>query len=250
MSPESESKNKNHYVGFVIFCGIIATFFGAALIYQPSRDTFFDVVKKNVDAFQSIGTKQTAGAELDAIRALDDRDHIRGNRNAPVVFIEYADTECPFSKAFQPIMKKIVDEYAATGSVAWVYRHFPNDQIHPKARTESIALECAGQLGGNDVFWKYTDRIFDVTPSNNNLDFGELTRVALELGLDRQTFERCVADGKHAARIQRDSDEAVNSGAQGTPNTIVFSSSGTRSVISGAESYESLHAVIERALQE
>lgn len=250
MSPESESKNKNHYVGLVIFCGVIAAFFVVVLVYQPSRDIFFDVVKKNVDTFQFINTKQTAGAELDVIRPLDDRDHIRGNRNAPVVLIEYADTECPFSRAFQPIMKKIVDEYTATGSVAWVYRHFPNDQIHSKARTESMALECAGQLGGNDVFWKYTDRIFEVTPSNNNLDFGELTRIALELGLDRQAFERCVADGAYAARIQKDSDEAVNSGAQGTPNTIVFSSSGRRSVISGAESSESVRAVIERALKE
>ncbi|MDP2630192.1 MAG: thioredoxin domain-containing protein [Candidatus Uhrbacteria bacterium] len=250
MSSESEIKHKNLYFGLAVFGGVVGVFFLAAFLYPPNRAVLFDVIQKNISIFQSEDEKQVIQEGLNVIRPIEDRDHIRGNRNAPVVLIEYADTECPFSKAFQPIMKQIVDEYGVTGSVAWVYRHFPNNQIHSKARTESLALECAGQLGGNDAFWKYTDRIFEVTPSNNDLNFGELTRVAVDLGLDARAFERCIADALYAPRISNDIEEAVSSGALGTPYTIVFSRSGKRGVISGAESYEAVRAAIELALKE
>ncbi len=250
MSVEYEANNRSVRWGLTIFCGIVVTVGVVVFLYPPSRNILLEGIREGLGVFQFNNDTQAVREGLELIRPVDDRDHIRGNRSAPVVLIEYADTECPFSKAFQPIMKQIVDEYSATGNVAWVYRHFPNDQIHSKARTESLALECAGQLGGNDMFWKYTDRIFEVTPSNNDLNFGELTRVAVELGLDPRTFERCIADAVFAPRIQRDVDEVVSSGAQGTPHTIIFSRTGARTVISGAESFESVRTAVQRALNE
>lgn len=47
-------------------------------------------------------------------------------------------------------MKEVISKYGP-GEVAWVYRHFPIDELHPKARKEAVALECAGELGGNDL---------------------------------------------------------------------------------------------------
>ena len=59
------------------------------------------------------------------------RDHIRGSPTAPVKLIEFGDTECPLCKRFHPTLKRIVDEYP--GKVAWVFRHLPIVEIHPKA---------------------------------------------------------------------------------------------------------------------
>ena len=59
-------------------------------------------------------------------------------------------------------MKQIMDEYKDSGKAAWVYRHFPIDELHPvKARKEAMASECAAELGGNDAFWRYADKIFE-----------------------------------------------------------------------------------------
>ncbi len=96
--------------------------------------------------------QSAAGGRAAAMRTVaKDRDHIRGNPDAPVTLVEYSDFECPFCKRFHPTVKRIVDEYG--GRVRWVYRHFPLDEIHPvKARREAAAAECAAELGGNDAF--------------------------------------------------------------------------------------------------
>src|SRR3990172_9010082 len=97
------------------------------------------------------------------------RDHIRGDPAAPVTLVEYSDFECPFCKRFHGTVKKLVDE--SGGRVRWVFRHFPLDDLHPvKARKEAVASECAAELGGNDAFWKFADRFFELTPSNNRTD--------------------------------------------------------------------------------
>ena len=58
--------------------------------------------------------------------------------------------------------------------VAWVYRHYPIPELHPKAFHEAEATECAWEQGGNSTFWKYIDKIFEITPSNNGLDEAKL----------------------------------------------------------------------------
>ena len=56
-------------------------------------------------------------------------------------------------------MNTIMDTYGKDGSVAWVYRHFPLDGIHPKTRKEAEATECAYELGGNEKFWEMLNMI-------------------------------------------------------------------------------------------
>ena len=101
---------------------------------------------------------------LENVAPITAKDHIRGSADAEVIIVEYSDTECPFCKRFHETMKQIMAEYSPSGKVAWVYRHFPLDSLHQKARTEAVALECASELGGNDAFWRYADRLFEITP--------------------------------------------------------------------------------------
>lgn len=121
-----------------------------------------------------------SSSSVENIKPISDQDHILGNPDAPVKVVEFADTECPFCKRFHPTMHQVIQEYGRSGQVAWVYRHFPIDEIHSKARKEATALECANELGGNTTFWQYTDRLYEITPSNNNLDLNELSRIAME----------------------------------------------------------------------
>ena len=156
-----------------------------------------------------------------ALRDVGASDHIRGNPNAPIVLVEYSDTECPFCKSFHTTMQKAVEEYGKAGALAWVYRHFPLDQIHPKARKEAEATECAGEIGGNVAFWSFVDRMFEITPSNNGLDAGELPKIAGYVKLDAKKFDECLASGKYADKIQKDFDDGASAGANGTPFSVL-----------------------------
>jgi len=192
-------------------------------------------------------TGDTTGQVLKEIRGVQPDDHIRGNPNADVVIVEYSDTECPYCKNHHQTMKRIMDEYGADGRVAWVYRHFPIPQLHSKAPHEAEALECAAELGGNDAFWKYTDRIYEITPSNNGLDEAQLPIIAEDVGLDKAAFETCLASNKYEDRINTDRDEAVAAGGLGTPHSIILVG-GEQIPVEGAQPYEVLKGLIDTLL--
>lgn len=195
--------------------------------------------------------RREADAQATKIRPISPgRDHIRGNANAPVTLIEYSDFECPFCKRFHLTAKKLVEQ--SNGQVRWVYRHFPIDQLHPvKARKEAAASECAAELGGNDAFWKFTDRFYELTPSNNRTDVDTvLPQIAREVGLDEGRFASCVASGRHDRRIEEDRQNAIATGGRGTPWSIIMSKNGKTYPLSGAQPYAAVKQLVDLALQD
>ena len=176
--------------------------------------------KKSPDAVKTADTKSDKN-EI-TIEPVSAEDHILGNPKAPIMIVEFSDTECPFCKNFHQTMHKVIDTYGKTGKVAWVYRHFPIDGLHSKARKESEATECAAELGGNDGFWKYLDSLYKKTPSNNDLDMSLLPLIAEEIGLNKTDFEKCLGSGKYADKIERSVQDATTAGGQGTPYTVII----------------------------
>jgi len=175
------------------------------------------------------------------LATITSKDWVRGNRSAKVAVVEFSDLECPFCKRFHSTMKQLMAAYP--NDVQWVYRHFPLDSLHSKARKEAEATECAGELAGNDGFWKYIDRVFEITPSNNGLDPAQLPQIAQDIGLNRTKFQTCLDSGKYASTVQQSIDQAVAAGAQGTPYSVVVA--GVEKIpVSGAVPYEQLKVVI------
>ena len=217
---------------------IAGAFIAGAMIYNGNR---------NMVANAGNEIEQTES--LDEILPVTAEDHIRGNPDAPVKIVEYSDTECPFCKRFHTTMQQVMDEYGETGKVAWVYRHFPIDQLHSRARKEAVATECAAELGGNDKFWAYLDRLMEVTPANNGLDPAELPKIAEYVGLNVQTFNTCLSSGRYEQKIEAHVQNAVATGGQGTPWSIVVGSNGKKYPLSGAQPYASVKQLIELALQ-
>ncbi len=201
-----------------------------------------------------VGARQAAAPQpsgsTDAVRPIGKEDHIRGNPNAPVKIVEYSDYECPFCKRFHPTMRRVMDEYGKKGQVAWVYRHFPLEQLHPvKARAEAVASECVNELGGNEAFWQFTDRFFELTPSNNRTDIETvIPQIIAEIGLDAQKFEACTKSGRYDAHIDDDIRNALETGGRGTPWSIVIAPNGKTFPLSGAQPYAAVRQLIEIAL--
>ncbi len=210
---------------------------------------YFGMAGAKIGAGAPQDAEQSTG-DLEQMKPITNEDHIRGNPNAEVVIVEYSDFECPFCKRFHPTMRQVLAEYGASGKVAWVYRHFPIDQLHPvKARKEAVAAECANELGGNEAFWKFTDRFFEVTPSNNDTDIDTvLPQIAKEIGLDEAQFASCLGSGKYDAHIEENVQDALATGGTGTPWNIVVTRSGEKYPLSGAQSYDVVKELIDLVL--
>ncbi|MFA5291216.1 MAG: thioredoxin domain-containing protein [Candidatus Paceibacterota bacterium] len=173
------------------------------------------------------------GVNLSKFRPADASDKIRGSINAPIKLVIYTDLECPACKYFHQQVKAIEANYVTTGKVAVIYRDFPLDQLHPKARTEFLAAECVNEVGGNEKFWQFIDKIFEVTPSNNGLELAKLGEAAKALGVGNKTFESCMTTKKYADKIQKSVDEATALGAQGTPFFVLVAPNQTIPVFGG-----------------
>lgn len=205
-------------------------------IYWSGRGTSAPVANNKVSA-----------AAAEAIKPVSSKDYVLGNRNAKIMIVEYSDTECPFCKNFHNTLHQIVTEYKS--EVAWAFRHFP---VHTNSVAEGSAMECAGELGGNDAFWKYTDRVFTETKSNNGLDLALLPTFAKDLGLDVTKFNACLASNKYEAKINADRQNVIDAGAQGTPYSVIFvgGPNGERIPITqGALPYAGMKNIIETILK-
>jgi len=239
-----ESKLSN--LGTPIAIVIAGAFIAGALFFSNQTPRV-----SGANAPQPQQAAQATG-DLEKVKPVTAKDHILGDRNAPVKIVEYSDTECPFCKLFHSTMNQIMDEYGKAGKVAWVYRHFPLDQLHPvKARKEAVATECANELGGNDAFWKYINRFFELTPSNNQTDIDTvLPQIAREIGLDEARFASCLESGTYDKHIEEDYQNAVATGGRGTPWSIVIAPNGKKYPLSGAQPIENVKALIETALKD
>ncbi len=185
-----------------------------------------------------------------SLRPVTNEDHIRGSLDATVKFVVFSDPECPFCKRFHVTMKQVMNDYSQGNKVAWIYRNFPLDALHSKARKESEALECANELGGGDKFWRYLDRLMEITPSNNQLDPVELSNIAKYAKLDSGRFMTCLNSGRYAIKVQKDIDDATSAGGRGTPYSVIVSANGKKFPVDGALPYESVKKMIETALQD
>lgn len=174
-------------------------------------------------------------------------DHLLGNPNAQVKVVEYLDLECSHCKAFNTTMHQIMDYYASSGNVAWVQRPFPLASIHSKAPKEAEAAECAAEQGGDTAYFKYTDRLFEITPSNNGLDLSKLPTIAADVGLNVAAFNTCLNSGKYAEKVQKSFNEAIALGAQGTPYVLIMVG-GESMVLAGAQPYDSMRAALDAVL--
>jgi len=153
------------------------------------------------------------------VRPVDDTDWVYGNAESEITIVEYSDTECPFCSRLHPTLKQVVDE--SEGKVNWVYRHFPLVQLHPIAPTVAHATECVGELGGNDAFWSFTDRVYVESGANRGTDLSKLVEYAVEYGVDAEAYNQCMEESRHQTKVEGDFRNGVESGGTGTPYSII-----------------------------
>jgi len=239
--PKFSLKN-NSYTPLLMALLLVASFFLGRLTNQV----------ESLQKGTTVGGTPTAGAEIpgappaltvDNVKPVSDDDHIRGNKDAKVTIIEYSDLECPFCKSFHPTVNDILQTYG--NDVRLVYRHFPLGNIHPSAQKAAEASECVAELGGNDKFWEYVDKIFaSATP----VTITSLSPFAVEIGINQTQFQSCLDSGKYAQKVADQYAEGTSAGVNGTPTSFIIDQDGKGEAIVGAQPKESLTTIIDQLL--
>ncbi len=240
-------KNKGYFLPVSII--IAAVLISGSVIWSTGMGGSSNSDEINNDVSNTEGPAEVASP-------VSRDDHIRGSLDAPLTIIEYTDFECPYCDDFHLTLKQLMEEYE--GKITWVERQFPIEGLHSKAPKEAEASECAAKLGGNDAFWAFSDKVFEITPSNNNLDLTKLPQIAEDIGLDRSAFEECLESGETAGKVEEDLAEAEALGEWnfrnigqgiGTPYSIIITESGDSYGIPGALSYEDMKNIVDSLLE-
>lgn len=137
----------------------------------------------------------------------------RGRPDAPVVVVEYSDFECSTCRQFHSgMLPELLRDYVDGGTAQWVFRHFPNERLHPHAKAAATAAECAGAQG---AFWPYHDRLFA-----SALATARYSEWAAELALDRARFDACMSVGA-SRQVGSDLKQAESLGMTVVPSFVI-----------------------------
>jgi protein-disulfide isomerase len=169
---------------------------------------------------------------------------LKGNPDAPVQIIEFADFECPacgnFATVTGPdVMKRLVE----TGQVAFRFYDLPLE-IHQNAVPAHNAAHCANEQG---KFWQMHDQIFagqfdwNTQASRNPKRLFE--GYAKNVGLDVAQWSACYDSGKMLPQIMANRDEAVRLRVRSTPSFVI---NGT--LVEGAVNYDDFKRYVDQAL--
>ena len=157
---------------------------------------------------------------LKLIRPVDpDRDHIRGNPDAPLTLVEYGDYECPFCSRATGGIDEVRTHFG--DELRYVWRHLPLERVHPRAFDAARAAEAAGLQG------KYFEMGIQLFEHQDDLEWSDIYRYAVAIGCDIEKFDHDVRvdPSKVLHRVQDDAQDAELMDLNSTPTFFV---NGTR----------------------
>ncbi|RME45502.1 MAG: DsbA family protein [Chloroflexi bacterium] len=143
---------------------------------------------------------------------------IIGDPNAPVLIEAYEDFQCPHCQDFTATMEDtIMDELVAPGLARFQFRN--RFVINSESVTIALAAECAADQG---KFWEYHDAVFaEISRNPRTYQAATLKKLASEVGLDREQFDKCFDTREHFEALLREDNEARNRGVNGTPTVFI-----------------------------
>lgn len=233
------------YAPIMVVLLVIAAFFLGMLLdkvqylQKNSQNTVGSVVQ-NQQAPSQAGNQQPAQKQNVTLGHFP----VKGNANAKVTIIEFADFRCPFcNQFFTSTENQLFKDYVDSGKVKFAFRQYAF--LGPASNVAADAAECANDQG---KFWEFHDYLYKNQPSEADTSMyntNTLTQAAISLGINGDQFRSCL-DGKQGdSKAQTDFSDGQKAGVSGTPTFFI---NGTPLV--GAEPYSAFQQAIEAALKQ
>lgn len=171
---------------------------------------------------------------------LDSSIPMRGPKDAEVTILLFEDFQCPFCRKLSGNLEVLLEEM---DDVRLGFLHFPMHQkcndtglkknLHAFACNAAKASVCAQE---QDKFWEMHDLMFR---NSTRLRNKYLTKYAKEVGLDMDTFSKCMKSPATLDKVKADARKGKAAGVSGTPALFI---NGRKLV--GAQPVASLRAAI------
>lgn len=175
-------------------------------------------------------------------------DFILGDKNAPVVMIEYASLSCPHCAAFtRESFDKIKSEYIDSGKVQFIFRDFPLNQ---SALIASAVAQCQANAAENKDE-KYYSTIKALFKTQDSWAFDEkfsekLATIAKLDSMSDEDFQKCVNNQKLLEGILKARMEAAQTlQIRSTPTFFI-----NGEISEGYIDYVTLKKLIDKKLSE
>jgi protein-disulfide isomerase len=146
------------------------------------------------------------------------QDWMQGVLSAKVVLVMYGDYQDSKSANVYKLIKAIERELSASfeeDDLCFIFRHFPQTQIHPHAQRAAQVAEVAAAQG---QFWLMHNTLFT---HQRRLEDGYLVEYANDLGLDIPQFLKELAKQVHIDRIREDIEGGIQSGVTTAPAMFI-----------------------------
>ncbi|VXB26469.1 DsbA family protein [Nocardioides sp. AX2bis] len=131
-----------------------------------------------------------------------------------VTMVEFLDFECEACGAAYPAVEQLRAEY--DGRVTFVARYFPLPG-HVNAEPAAHAVESAARQGEFEAMYQMMYETQAEWGESQEPKDEVFRSYAEELGLDMEQYDADVTSPEVAARVQRDVEDGMELGVQGTP---------------------------------
>ena len=140
---------------------------------------------------------------------------VYGAAKARFTLIEYGDLECPYCKEAYPQVKQLIDRHEA---LSWQWHHLPLPMHGEAAHQEARLVTCAGWLGGNPVFWRAVEAVYQHSRGNGAGLVVPINQLGLQPAVSLQHLQACIQDNTTVRRVVAEQTEtAAQKGIDATP---------------------------------
>ncbi len=170
-------------------------------------------------------------------------DRTLGNRNAPVVLIEYGAFSCSHCKDFnETVMPALKKSHIDTGKVLYVFRLFPRSLGDAQAEKMARCTPASRYFAIADrIFLDQEKWAFDPKRSRE-----ELVKIGQQMGLAPATINTCMDATGDDARINAVAEESLNRYVlEGTPHLVING----KPLPSGGKPHAELAKLLDQAAQ-
>ncbi|AOK17081.1 disulfide bond formation protein DsbA [Burkholderia cepacia] len=163
---------------------------------------------------------------------------VYGNVHARYTLIEYADLECPYCKAYFPVLKAWIDAHP---EVNWQWQHRPLAIHEPAATRDAWLAECAGRTNGNEGFWQAVAWIYANTRGN-----GQGLPASAAFPETSPKLKACLDNPAVGDAVQAQTEAAGRAGIEATPTVkLVDHTSGKAIVLEGTAEGDALLSAMD-----